>query len=168
MLLMTRNGPSCPWQSCGGAVDRIRDVPNGIERTPQLADRLFIGAAPLSHGTSLVPACDCLARKPCLAEMMGDDLRFGHRRETLDQRFGDLCVQLLAPTLEQCGIRGVLYQGVLERVGRFRRHSAPGDETGASQSFQRRVEFHWSIDDALRRVWPYPTNAAQLKTGPGL
>src|SRR5262249_34297964 len=57
-----------------GALDRVPDVRRGIKRTPQVADRLFIGVAPLGHGTGLAPVTDCLARKSGLAEMMGNDL----------------------------------------------------------------------------------------------
>ena len=76
--------------------------------------------------------------------MVGDDLglAFDHRREPLDQHFGDARMQLPPPALEHRDVGGVLHQRVLERVGRVRRRSAPGDEAGGRQPLERRVEVH--------------------------
>jgi hypothetical protein len=54
-------------------------------------------------------------------------------RHLLFERFGDTCVQLLAPRREERLICSVLDQRVLEGIGRFGRHAAAEDELGVRQ-----------------------------------
>ena len=113
-----------------------------MQRLFEEFDSLAVGPSRLRKPTRLDPIADCLGRKPGLSKMVGDDFRlaFGHRREPLEQHFGDARMQLPPPALEQRDVGGILHQRVLERVGRVRRRSAPGDKAGGRQLLERRVE----------------------------
>ncbi len=90
----------------------------------------------------LDPVANGLAGTPGLGEMMGDNLRLGlgQRREAFDEPCSDARMQRLPPAPEHGGVGGVLHQRVLERVGRVRSRSAPGNEAGTGQPLERRVE----------------------------
>ncbi len=112
------------------------------ERPLEGADGLAAGGPRACKLASLAPIADGLVGKPGLGVMVGDELgqAFGHRGEPLDQNFGDAAVQRAPPGPEQRRIGGVLYQRVLERVGRVRRHSAPRGEAGDRQAVECRFE----------------------------
>src|SRR5260370_16645482 len=89
-----------------------------MQRLLEGCDSLAVGPSRLRKPTRLEPIGDRLAGKPGRSEMVGDDLGLavGHRREPLDQHFGDARMQLPPPALEHRRARGVLHQPLFYHI----------------------------------------------------
>ena len=61
-------------------------------------------------------------------------LGFGDIRELVFEGFGDTGVQRAPRPAQQGAVCSILYQRMLEQVGRMRRHTLPKQQTGSSEA----------------------------------
>ena len=68
-------------------------------------------------------------------------LALGNLGELAFEGFGDTGVKCASRLAQQRAIGRVLHQGMLEQVGRMRRHTLPEQQTSRNETVQRRSEF---------------------------
>jgi hypothetical protein len=90
----------------------------------------------------LAPAGDGFFNEPGFRVMLREELWLGVRqlRGVGFERFGNLCVQLLARAAQQTAVRRVLYQRVLEGIDRVGRPAALEDQLGGDETSERGLQ----------------------------
>ena len=70
-------------------------------------------------------------------------LAFGDVGELAFEGFGDAGMKRASRLAQQRAVGRVLHQGVLEQIGRMRRHALPEQQTSRNETVKRRIEFRF-------------------------
>ena len=86
-------------------------------------------------------------------------LVLGNIGELAFEGFGDAGVKRASRLAQQRAVGRVLHQGVLEQIGRVRRHALPEQQTGRNETVERRLKFrlrlaHHRSQQSMRELTP--------------